>query len=60
MSKYLYIKDYKQEGKEVIDRLIFNSSKELFNYLQEEGEKVFNAGFTSAEIHLYRVEVKGE
>lgn len=56
MYKYLYEKDYKAEGKPHIERKLFNSSKDLFNYLQQKGETIFNAGFKDAEISLYRVE----
>ena len=56
MYKYLYEKDYKAEGKPHIERKLFNSSKDLFNYLQQKGETIFNAGFKSADISLYRVE----
>ena len=54
--KYLYEKDYKSEGKPQIERIIFKSSKDLFDYLQQKGETIFNAGFKDAEISLYRVE----
>lgn len=56
MYKYLYEKDYKAEGKSYIERKLFNSSKDLFNYLQQKGETIFNAGFKSADIRLYRIE----
>lgn len=49
--KYLYEKKYTSGTK----RLIFNSSKELFEYLQEQGERIFNDGFSDASIGLYRV-----
>lgn len=49
--KYLYEKKYTCGTK----RLIFNSSKELFEYLQEQGERIFNDGFSDAIIGLYRV-----
>ena len=54
--KYLYEKDYKSEGKPQIERIIFKSSKDLFDYLQQKGETIFNAGFRNADISLYRVE----
>lgn len=54
--KYLYEKDYKSEGKPEIERIIFKSSKDLFDYLQQKGETIFNAGFKSADISLYRIE----
>lgn len=54
--KYLYEKDYKSEGKPEIERIIFKSSKDLFDYLQQKGETIFNAGFKSADISLYRID----
>lgn len=56
MSKYLYEKDYKDGPNRSIDRKIFNSSQELFEYLMKTGETNFNAGFHSAEIRLNRIE----
>lgn len=58
MSKYLYEKDYKNNSH--ITRKLFNTSKELFEYLLKEGEYNFNAGFHSAEIRLNRIEVENE
>lgn len=46
--KYLYEKDYKSESKPQIERKLFKSSKDLFDYLQQKGETIFNAGFKSA------------
>lgn len=56
MGKYLYEKDYKYSNFTNIDRKIFNSSQELFEYLVKTGETNFNAGFHSAEIRLNRIE----
>ena len=58
MYKYLYEKDYKDGNSRSIDRKIFNSSEELFEYLIKTGETNFNAGFHSAEIRLNRIEEK--
>ena len=55
MSKYLYEKDYKNGNSTSIDRKIFNSSQELFEYLIKTGETNFNAGCHSAEIRLNRI-----
>ena len=57
MCKYLYEKDYKNGNTE---RKLFNSTEELLKYIQKEGECIFNAGFHSAEIRLYRIGVENE
>lgn len=61
MYKYLYEKHYDKYNSNV-DRKIFNTLEALKNYLNEEVEKetLFNAGFNSAEIYLYRVEARDE
>lgn len=56
MYKYLYEKDYKSTVVD-IDRRIFNSTEELLEYMQKQGDCLFNAGFKNAEIRLYRIEV---
>lgn len=50
--KYLY----ERKTSVNMERILFNSSEELFEYLQEKGERIFNNGFNSADISLYRVE----
>lgn len=55
MFKYLYEKDYKNGN--YPERILFDSAGELFIYLLQEDEKVFNAGFTSAEIKLSRIKM---
>ena len=55
--EYLYIKKY---DKEKYDRKIFKTHDDLFSYLQQQGEKIFNNGFSSAEILLCRIEKKEE
>lgn len=52
MNKYLY----ERKTKNGIERKIFVTSTDLFLFLLNEGEKIFNNGFTSAEINLYRIE----
>lgn len=56
MFKYLYEKDYKNGN--YPKRILFNSANELFGYLLQEDEKVFNNGFDNAEIKLSRITVK--
>lgn len=56
MFKYLYEKDYKNGS--CPKRILFNSANELFMYLLQEDEKVFNNGFDNAEIKLSRIAVK--
>lgn len=56
MFKYLYEKDYKDGN--YPKRILFNSANELFMYLLQEDEKVFNNGFDNAEIKLSRITVK--
>lgn len=51
--EYLYIKKY---DKEKYDRKIFKTCDDLFLYLSQQGEKIFNNGFSNAEISLYRIE----
>ena len=55
MYKYLYEKYYKSLD---IERVLFNTPKELFEFLAEKEEKIFNAGGYSAEIRLHRIELK--
>ena len=56
MSKYLYEKSYISGHDKVLEMKIFSSSKDLFEYMLKLGEVNFNAGFSSAEITLNRVE----
>lgn len=58
MYKYLYEKDYKENG--MIDRRLYNSVGELFDYMYKNKETIFNAGFKDAEIRLYRLKLEGE
>ncbi len=51
--KYLYEKKYNKDN---ITRKIFKTSNDLFLYLIKQGESIFNNGFNSAEISLYRIE----
>lgn len=54
--KYLYEKIYNQKGSIKADRIFFDTCDDLFLYLQQQGEKIFNNGFSNAEISLYRIE----
>lgn len=49
---YLFEKKYNSSE---IYRKIFHTSEELFNYLQAEGERIFNDGGGDAEILLCRI-----
>lgn len=51
--KYLYEKKY---NKDSTKRKLFETSNDLFSYLSKQGECVFNNGYSSAEISLYRIE----
>lgn len=55
-SMYLYEKYYDRFGEQK-DRKIFHTKSDLLNYLIENENTLFNAGFHSAEIKLNRVEV---
>lgn len=55
MYKYLYEKDYKDGN---ITRKIFKNEDDLLNYMLENKDTLFNAGFKSAEIRLFRIEEK--
>ena len=57
--KYLYEKIYNQKECIKVDRMLFDTCDDLFLYLQQQGEKIFNNGFSSAEISLCRIEEKG-
>lgn len=49
---YLFEKKYNSSE---IYRKIFHTSEELFEYLQAEGERIFNDGGGDAEILLCRI-----
>lgn len=57
-AKYLVelSEDYSHK---VIERFYFDTLEELFEYLNKEKDTLFNCGFNSKEVHLYRIE-KGE
>lgn len=57
MYKYLLIRDYMQDGVigKKVDRKIFSTKKALLKYMEENINTIFNAGFHSSEIHLYRI-----
>lgn len=44
-----------EQDHRVIERFYFDTLDELYEYLIEEKETLFNWGFSSKEIHLYRV-----
>ena len=44
--KYLFIRE-EIYSKKLMTKLIFNSEKELFKYLKENWEHIFNYGFSS-------------
>ena len=52
MYKYLYEKDYKEGN---ITRKLFKSEDDLLNYMLENKDTLFNAGFKNAEIRLFRI-----
>lgn len=58
MTKYLLIKDYMTDGvsNRDVERKLFSTKDALLKYMQDNVNSLFNAGFHSAEIHLYRVE----
>ena len=58
MNKYLLIRDYMQDGVmgKLVDRKLFATKEALLKYMQEHINTIFNAGFHSSEIHLYRIE----
>ena len=47
--KYLFIRE-EIYSKKLMTKLIFNSEKELFKYLKENREHIFNYGFSSPRI----------
>ena len=51
--KYLYEKRYNKDN---IERKLFKTSNDLFSYLSKRGECIFNNGYSSAKISLYRIE----
>lgn len=58
MYKYLFEKDYK-DG--LIDRKLFNSVGDLLEFMLSNNDTyLFNAGFKSAEIRLYRLKLEGD
>ena len=58
MYKYLIEKE-KDSNKSIIDRVYFDTVEGLFDYLNKYKDTIFNCGFTSYNIHLYRIQ-KGE
>lgn len=54
MYKYLIEKENDNE-KIVNDRLYFDTLDELYDYLNRNKETIFNCGFSSYNIHLYRI-----
>ena len=54
--KYLFIRE-EIYSKQLMTKLIFNSEKELFKYLKENWEHIFNYGFSSSRIIMERLRV---
>lgn len=54
--KYLFIRE-EIYSKKLMTKLIFNSEKELFKYLKENWEHIFNCGFSSSRIIMERLMV---
>lgn len=58
MEKYL-LELADEQNHKVIERLYFDNVDKLLCYLVNNKKIIFNWGFSSKEIHLYRVQ-KGE
>lgn len=57
MYKYLFEKDYKDN---LIDRKLFDNEYDLLDFMVSNKDTLFNAGFKSAEIRLYRLYLEGD
>lgn len=44
----------------VISRFYFDTLEELISYINDEQETLFNYGFGSKEVHLYRIDKGSE
>lgn len=55
MSEKYLVERTNSYNHQIIDRFYFDTLDELFDYLNKEKEKIFNIGFSSKEIHLYRI-----
>lgn len=58
MEKYL-LELADEQNHKAIERLYFDSVDKILKYLVDNKKTIFNWGFSSKEIHLYRVK-KGE
>lgn len=58
MYKYLFEKHYKHDYDTTTNRKLFNSVDDLLDYMKTDAECLFNGGFSSAEIRLYRIKVE--
>lgn len=59
MSKYLVILK-EEKTLDIIDRFYFDTLEELQNWFNKELDTLFNYGFSSKQIEMYRISKGGE